>query len=93
MTLLKKWCDAWRARLIDDAHRFYKFASIQVAAAYAAVAVFIQTFPREAREIWDAVPQDMRAMLPGWLTSALPFLMLGTLIVARITKKKESSNG
>ena len=76
MTLLAKW-RAWLcARLIDDWHRAYTFSSIRLAAIGALIETFVQAFPGTASEVWNAMPQDLRALLPSWLTGSFPILLL-----------------
>ena len=87
MTLLAKWRAWLRARIIDDWHRAWKFSSVQIAAAGALIGTLVQAFPGVVTEIWNALPQDMRALLPGWLTSSLPVALLVAIALARITKK------
>ncbi|MES1995566.1 MAG: hypothetical protein V4522_15900 [Pseudomonadota bacterium] len=87
MTLLAKW-RAWLcARLIDDWHRAYTFTSIRLAAIGALIEAFVQAFPGTATEIWNAMPQDLRALLPSWVTGSFPILLLVAIAVARITRK------
>ncbi|WP_339472391.1 DUF7940 domain-containing protein, partial [Pseudomonas sp. EL_65y_Pfl1_R83] len=87
MTLLAKW-RAWLcARLIDDWHRAYTFSSIRLAAIGALIETFVQAFPGTASEVWNAMPQDLRALLPSWLTGSFPILLLVAIAVARITRK------
>jgi len=87
MTLLAKW-RAWiRARLIDDWHRAWKFSSVRLAALGAMLEAFVQWFPGTATEAWNALPQDMRGLLPAGLTRALPIILLVSIALARITRK------
>jgi hypothetical protein len=87
MTLLAKW-RAWLcARLIDDWHRAYTFSSIRLAAIGALIEAFVQAFPGTATEIWNAMPQDLRALLPAWLTGSFQVLLLVAIAFARITRR------
>ena len=77
MTLLAKW-RAWLcARLIDDWHRAYTFSSIRLAAIGALIEAFVQAFPGTASEIWNAMPQDLRVLLPAWVTGSFPAMQQG----------------
>jgi hypothetical protein len=87
MTLLAKWRAWLRARLIEDWNRAYKLSSVQLAAAGAALAAFIQWFPNVATDVWNAVPRDMRDLLPAWLTHTLPVILFVAIAVARVTRK------
>ena len=87
MTLLAKWRAWLRVRLIDDWNRAYKYSSVQLAAVGALLAGFVQWFPATATEAWNALPQDLRALLPSWLTSTFPVILLGAIVLARVTKK------
>ncbi|BCA57670.1 DUF7940 domain-containing protein [Sphingomonas sp. HMP6] len=87
MTLLARWRAWLRARLVDDWTRALKFSSVQMATAGALLTAFVQWFPGTATEVWNALPQDMRALLPAWLTSTLPVILLVAIALARITRK------
>ena len=87
MTLLARWRAWLRARLVADWTRAHKFSSVRLAAIGAVLEAFVQWFPGTATEIWNALPQDMRALLPPWLTSTLPVILLVAIAVARITRK------
>lgn len=87
MTHLAEWRAWLRARLIDDWGRAHKFMSMRLAAIGVVIEAFVQWFPGTATEIWNALPQDMRALLPAWLTSSLPIVLLIAIAVARITRK------
>jgi len=94
MTLLTKWRDALRARLIDDAGRWHKFWTIRIAAAGALIEGFVQWFPATATEIWNALPADMRGLLPPEITRSLPIILLVSIGVARVwAQKKDSDHG
>lgn len=87
MTLLAKWRAWLRARLIADWARAHTFSSVQIAAIGALVEAFAQGFPGTATEIWNAMPDELRAMLPPSVTNALPTVMFVAVMVARLTRK------
>jgi hypothetical protein len=82
MTLFAQWRDAIRARLIDDVHRAWKLSSVWAVAISAAIA-----------EVWNTIPDSLRAHFPPWVTTAAPIVMAIAIIVARITKPKDTTNG
>lgn len=94
MNLLKKWAAAVRARLIDDAGRWWRFWSVRLAAIGAALEAFLQWFPDQAKDVWNWLPDGMRATLPGWLTSSFPIVLFVAVIATRlIAQKKGPTNG
>jgi hypothetical protein len=94
MTLLRKWVDALRARLIADAANWHRYWSVRLAAFGAAVEAFLQWFPDQAKDVWSWLPDSMRAALPGWLTSSFPIALFVAVIATRlIAQKKAKSDG
>ena len=94
MNLLKTWAAAVRARLIDDARLWWRFWSMRFAAAGVLIQGFLTWFPDQARDVWNWIPADMRALLPGWLTTSLPIALFAAVMVSRVwAQKKPTSNG
>lgn len=80
MKLIPNWRHAWR------------LASVRVAAIGAIATATAAAAPDTALQIWQALPEPVRAIVPSpineWLT---PSLFLATL-VARILKKREDDD-
>jgi hypothetical protein len=94
MNLLRAWWAPIRARLIDDARLWWRFWSMRFAAIGAAIEVFLRWFPDQARDVWNWIPADMRALLPSWLTTSLPIILFGAVMISRVwAQKKGPSNG
>lgn len=79
---LRKWAAAVRARLIDDARRAWRLASVWIAGASA---VLIGA--------WEALPGDMRTLLPSWVTSTVPILLFLAVIAGRLVKQPGATRG
>lgn len=69
LTLVWNWRDAWR------------WASVQVAAASAAIQFAILT-----------VPDTVRQYLPDWVTHWSAIFCFASIVVARITATRDKSN-
>jgi hypothetical protein len=91
MTLLRNWVDALRARLIDDARNWHRYWSVRLAAFGAAVEAFLKWFPDQAKDVWNWLPDNMRAALPGWLLSSFPVLLFLAVIVTRLIAQKKAN--
>ena len=90
MILLRKWWAPIRARLIDDAGRWWRFWSMRLAILGALLESFARWFPDQVRDAWTWLPDDMRALLPGWLTRSVPLALFVAVIVARLVPQKLS---
>jgi hypothetical protein len=94
MNLLRTWWAPIRARLIDDARLWWRFWSMRFAALGFALEAFLGWFPDRARDVWTWLPADMRALLPSWLTTWLPILLFGAVMISRVVaQKKGPTNG
>lgn len=80
--LLRKGASAVRARLIDDARHAWRFASVWIAAAGAALI-----------EIWNQLPESLRQQLPAPIARTAPTVILVLVIGARLFKQKDASDG
>ncbi len=68
-------------RLIDDIDKLWKFSTTRIAIVGAALAA-----ASPALQMWDAVPDGMKAFLPDTLKAAMPLVIIFTaLIAARAT--------
>lgn len=90
MNLLKKWAAAVRARLIDDAGRWWRFWSIRLAALGALITAFAQWFPDTLASVWNALPADMRELLPAPLLHSIPVILFVAVAVSRIVAQKKA---
>lgn len=94
MTLLKKWGASVRARLIDDARLWWRFWSVRLAAVGAIVTTFAQWFPDTLAGVWNAMPADMRALLPAPLLHSIPIILFVAVGISRlVAQKKAKSDG
>ena len=68
-------------RLIDDIDKLWKFSSTRIALVAAALAA-----ASPALQMWDAVPDGVKAFMPDTLKAAMPLVIIFTaLIAARAT--------
>lgn len=68
-------------RLIDDIDKLWKFSSTRIAIVGLAL-----TTAAPALQMWDAVPDGLKAFLPDTLKAAMPLVIIFTaLIAARAT--------
>lgn len=65
-----------RSRLVDDWKHLHKFYSVQVAAVGAALLT-----------AWPQLPDDVKALLPGWLSRAIAYLILAGVVISVSTKQ------
>jgi hypothetical protein len=94
MTLLRNWWAPIRARLIDDAGRWWRLWTIRLAAIGTLVTAFIQWFPDTLSAVWSAIPADMREYLPAPVLHSIPVILFLAVMVARlIPQKKGPTNG
>jgi hypothetical protein len=94
MTLLKKWVDALRARLIDDVNRWWRLWSIRLAALGAVITAFVQWFPDTLSAVWNTIPPDMRELLPAPLLHSVPIILFVAVAVSRlVAQRKAKSDG
>lgn len=81
MKLIPNWRHAWR------------LASVRVAAIGAIATSAAAASPDTALSIWQSLPEELQAIVPGpvsrWVT---PALFVATL-VARILKKRDATDG
>ena len=89
MNLLRTWWAPIRARLVDDARLWWRFWSIRFAAIGAAIEAFLAWFPDQARDVWNWIPADMRALLPSWLTSSLPIALFIAVMISRVVAQNK----
>lgn len=78
-------------RLIDDIDKLWKFSSTRIAAVGLALSA-----ASPALQMWDAVPDGLKAFLPDTLKAAMPLVIIfSALIAARATTTKPgaTSNG
>lgn len=90
MNLLKKWAATVRARMIDDARLWWRFWSIRLAAAGAIVTALAQWFPDTLTAAWNAVPADMRELLPAPLLHSIPVILFIAVAVSRVVAQKKA---
>lgn len=68
-------------RLIDDIDRLFHFSTTRIAIVGAALAA-----ASPALQLWDAVPDGLKAFMPDTLKAAMPLVIIfGALIGARAT--------
>lgn len=67
---------AIEARLEDDWAVAYKYASVQVTTGAALITT-----------IWQTVPDDLKAQLPSWISTAFAYAAFAAIIIARVMKK------
>lgn len=92
MTLPKTWADALRARLIDDARLWWRFWSMRLAALGAIVTASAQWFPDALSAAWNAIPPDMRALLPAPLLHSIPVVLFAAIMVARVVAQRKATS-
>lgn len=69
-----KILESIRARMVDDWRHLHRFYSVRVAAMGAALLT-----------AWPQLPDDIKALLPGWLTKAIAYLILVGVVVGAAT--------
>ena len=94
MNLLRTWWAPIRARLIDDARLWWRFWSIRLAMLGALLTAFVQWFPDTLAAVWNAMPADMRALLPAPLLHSIPVVLFVAVGIARVvSQRKAKSDG
>jgi hypothetical protein len=94
MNLLRKWWAPIRARLIDDARNWLHFWSMRLAILGAVLTGFVQWFPDTLSAVWNAMPADMRALLPAPLLHSIPVILFVSIGIARVwAQKKAKTDG
>ena len=74
-----KWlvlAGAVKARLVDDAKHLHKFYSTWAAGAGAVLLT-----------VWPQIPDDVKAMLPGWLVKAAAYAVLIAVVAGAAVKQ------
>lgn len=81
-----------RARLIDDARAEWKKASTWLASAGTVIFGFIEIFPGWAKDVWNNIPDDLRAQVPHQSEIALG-LMAAITAAKFIKQRKDPCDG
>ena len=80
-------------RLIDDAGRAWRFASVRLAGLGATLFGMAGLFPDVALQAWNALPADTRAAFGPNTTKIVAALLFGLIVVARLFKKEKKDAG
>jgi hypothetical protein len=87
------WRDAIRARLIDDWRRSWRFWSMRLSLIGAFFAAASAAFPEAMLEAWNALPPDLRALVPAHAAQIIAaMLFLGTM-AARLYRQGARDRG
>lgn len=81
--LIDKICD----RIVDDIHDMWKWGSVQLST----LGFFVMGAAEVLGSSWSGLPPDLRDKIPH--SQTLGMILFGLTIIARITKRKEKSNG
>jgi hypothetical protein len=80
-------------KLIPDWRRAWRLASVRVSAIGAVVTAAAAASPDGLLAAWQALPEDVRAILPPqvrtWITPAL----FAATIIGRVLQQKEPADG
>jgi len=79
-----RWLAAMRARLVDDVRQLHRFYSVRAAAIGAVLLT-----------AWTRLPDDVKALLPGWLSRLIAYAVLLAVVAGAATKQtfKGDANG
>lgn len=84
-----EWRDALRARLIDDWRRSWRFWSIRLSLLGALLSAIGAAFPSAMLEAWNALPPDLRALIPARAAQIIAATLFVGTMAARLYKQRE----
>ena len=67
---------ALRTRLVDDWKQLYRFYSVRMAA----LGMTLLT-------VWPQLPDDVKVLLPGWLTRLIAYVILAGIVIGAATRQ------
>lgn len=76
-----------QGKLVDDAHKFFKFWSVKLQLAAIAVTTYATIATDQLNQLWQTMPDDVKALIPA---KYLPLISAGLMVaslMARITKQ------
>lgn len=73
-------------KLITDWRQSWRLWSVRLSAIGATIFAFLLAAPDQAQEIWNALPPDVQALVPGRTTLAL--FITAAVTVARVLRQK-----
>lgn len=89
MTLLKRWRDWLRARLIDDAGKWWRMWSVRLNG----LGLLLLSASQILSESWSTMPPDLRAALPYANVISIVLFASGLLARVVVQKKLGKSDG
>lgn len=90
---LTRWRDAVRARLIDDWRRSWRFWSIRLSLLGALLSAASAAFPAAMLDAWNALPPDLRALIPARAAQVIAAILFVATMAARLFRQREPRNG
>lgn len=81
-------------KLIEDwRSRWLKFWSVRLNLLGNGLLATLLAFPEIARELWAALPDELKMLLPVRIAYWIPVLIFGAATFARLVRQKGASNG
>ncbi|MGN6817788.1 MAG: hypothetical protein ACTHJR_03865 [Sphingomonas sp.] len=87
------WRDAIRARLIDDWRRSWRFWSMRLSLIGAVLATAGAAFPDAMLEAWNALPPDLRALVPTHAARIIAATLFVATMAARLYRQGARHDG
>ncbi len=74
-------------KLVDNARHWWRFWSVRLAAAGSALQALLTWWPEAGLALWNAMPVEVKALLPAKAVMTLPLILFLTAIVARLVRQ------
>ena len=88
-----EWRDALRARLIDDWRRSWRFWSMRLSLIGALLSAVGAVFPGAILEAWNALPPDLRVLIPQRAVQIIAASLFVGTMAARLCKQRDQHDG
>jgi hypothetical protein len=88
-----EWRGALRARLIDDWRRSWRFWSMRLSLIGALLSAGAAAFPGAMLEAWNALPPDLRALVPTRAAQIIAAILFVGTMTTRLLKQREDRDG
>lgn len=83
--------DWLRAQLIEDWRSFWRFWSVRLGALGLSLQTIMLALPDAARETWNTLPADLKAVLPVHFVSWVSWGLIAAGLIARVVKQGKSN--
>ena len=90
---LSRWRDALRARLIDDWRRSWRFWSMRLSLIGALLSAASAAFPAAMLDAWNALPPDLRTMIPARTAQVIAAILFTGTMAARLFRQRQNPHG